>query len=123
MKLDPKSAFSGPFVHDARETSLLDFIENHRASLWHAARLLGGFESARLVDRCADLLVEQGRLTPRTRLMLEQIRSLLCLEWVDDVDLPFAGFFAMIDPSDPVVMDICLLSDGLNRALAVVDRA
>lgn len=123
MKLDPKSAFHGPAVHAPQSLTLHGFFALHRDRLWQAARLLGGYESTRLVDRCADLLERHEGVTARTRLMAGQILSLLSLERVHDQELPYMGFFAEIDPADPVVIDICLLCNGLEGALASAEGA
>lgn len=118
MKLDPKSAFSPEITQGIPADSVCSFISAHQEGLWHAARLLGGYESARLVDRCVELLAQDQRVRPRTAVMLSQILSLLSLDNVDDPDLPYVGFFAVIDPSDPVIEEICLLTDGLRHAMA-----
>lgn len=124
MKLDPKSAFSSDIVQEIPADPVLPFVVAHQEGLWHAARLLGGYESARLVDRCVELLLQEQRVTPRTAVMLRQILSVLSLDATDDPNLPYMGFFALIDPNDPVVEEICLLTDGLHHALAqLVDEA
>jgi hypothetical protein len=117
MKLDPKSVFSSDRIHEIPADPVLSFFNMNRDGIWHAVRLLGGYESARIVDRCAELLARECRVIPRTRIMLDQILSVLSLEETDDPDFPFMGCFAVIDPSDPVVEEICLLTDGLRDAL------
>jgi hypothetical protein len=121
MKLDPKTTFTPDPSHDILADPVLCFVAAHHEGLWHAARLLGGYESARLVDRCISLLVENGCVTPRTRIMLDQILTVLALDLVHDPDQPYMGFFAAIDPLDPVVEEICLLTDSLRHALARAD--
>lgn len=121
MKLDPKSTFSPELSQEIPTDALVSFVFEHHEGLWNAARLLGGFESARLVDRCAELLAGEGRLTSRTRTMLGQILSVLSLEQVEDPNLPYMWHFAVIDPLDPVVEEICLLTDELRDALERVD--
>ena len=117
MKLDPKSAFATDHSQTVLTDPVISFVSAHYEGLWHAARLLGGVEAARLVDRCTALLVQDRRVTPRTRIMLGQILAILGLDQVDDPDLPYGGYFAQIDPLDPVVEEICLLTDGLRDAL------
>ncbi|WP_185804714.1 hypothetical protein [Pontivivens nitratireducens] len=121
MGLESKTAFPRNIAQKIPADPILSFVSEHREGLWHAARLLGGYESARLVDRCVELLANDGRLTPRTWTMLGQILALLSLDYVDDPDLPYIGYFASIDPRDRVVEEICLLTDGLRRALENVD--
>jgi len=118
MKPDLKLAFSTDIAQEAPVDPVLSFISRHHEGLWHAARLLGGYESARLVDRCVEFLVQNRRVTPRSAIMLDQILAVLSLEHVHDENLPYMGFFALIDPCDPVVEEICLLADGLRHALA-----
>lgn len=117
MKPDPKFAFSTDITQEIPADPVLSFISARQEALWHAARLLGGYESARLVDRCIELLTLDRRVTTRTRFMLDQILALLSLEKVDDPDLPYMWHFAVIDPVDPVVEEICLLTDELRHAL------
>ena len=56
------------------------FVIQHHAALWHAARILGGYEHARLVDRLVEGLHSDPRLRKRGRIMLEQLVELLTLE-------------------------------------------
>lgn len=49
--------------------------------------------------------------------MLAELLSLLMLENVHDPERPEAGFFALIDPADPAIEEICLLTDGFRNAL------
>ncbi|TMV14585.1 hypothetical protein [Arenibacterium halophilum] len=109
------------FVRKDRVThpmnAILSFVSEHYEALWHAARLLGGYDSARLVDRCLERLTEDQTVTPRARIMLLQIMELLSLEQVDDPGQPYMGYFAAIDPCDPVVEEICLLTDQMREVL------
>lgn len=121
MKLDPNSTFTPDPTQDIPADPILVFIAAHQEGLWHAARLLGGYESARLVDRCVELLEQDRIVTPCTRIMLAQILAVLALDLVDDPNRPYMGYLALIDPLDPVVEEICLLTDGLRHALARAD--
>ncbi|WP_334061618.1 hypothetical protein [Limimaricola cinnabarinus] len=118
MKRDLKSDFSADIAQKVPVDPVLPFVSRNYEGLWHAARLLGGYESARLVDRCAELLAQDQCVSQRTRVMLDQILATLSLEHVHDENLPYMGFFAVIDPCDPAVEEICLLTDGLRQALA-----
>ena len=121
MKLDPRSIFSPDLAQDITADPILCYVSAHQEGLWHAARLLGGYESARLVDRCVEVLAQDRCVTPRTLVMLDQILALLSLDKVDDPNLPYMGYFALIDPLDPVVAEICLLTDRLRDALERAD--
>ncbi len=96
---------------------VLAFVSDHQVALWHAANLLGGFDYARLVDRLVDDLRRERRLTQRVRIRLDQVVALLTLEHVGDPERSESGHFASIDPCDPVVEEICVLSDGLRAAM------
>lgn len=117
MTMEPKSAFRGNKPQSAYPEPLLLYFTDHYEGLWHAAQRLGGCETARLVDRCAELLMHDQCLTRRTRIMLDQILSVLSFENVDHPELPYMEYFAAIDPLDPLVEEICLLTDGLRHAL------
>lgn len=97
---------------------VLKFFEKNQTALWHAARLLGGYESARLVDRCSAALEHDLAITNHIGIMLDQLLALLSLEKIKGADKPHMGFFVVIDPSDPVVEEICLLADGLRQSMA-----
>lgn len=118
MKHDKKTAFFPDFAREIPADPVLSFVSAHYDGLWHATRLLGGYESARLVDRCVTRLAQDRCVTQRTRVMLGQILAVLSLDKADDPDLPYMGYFAAIDSLDPVVEEICLLTDGLRHALA-----
>ncbi len=122
MKFDPKTTFTSAEPQEFSADPICTFVSAHYEGLWHAARLLGGYEAARLVDRFQDLLVLDGRLTSRTRLMLGQILAILSLEMVGNPESSYTAHFAAIDPLDPVVEEICLLTDGLREVLAHVDH-
>lgn len=117
MKMEPKSAFGGDKPQSASSEPVLLYFNAHYQGLWYAAHRLGGCETARLVDQCAELLMHDQCLTRRTRIMLDQILSVLSLENVDHPELPYMDYFAAIDPLDPLVEEICLLTDGLRHAL------
>ena len=117
MKFDPETTFTPDQSQGCPTDPILEFVSANYEGLWHSARLLGGYEAARLVDRCQDLLVADGVPTSRTRLMLSQILAILSLDAVGDPESPYAGYFAKISPCDPVVEEICLLTDGLRELL------
>lgn len=93
------------------------FIEEHQDALHHAAHLLGGKAGADIVHKISGALSRELAPSRRTAGLLKQLRDILFLERVDDPDRVESGFFAAIDPADPVVEDICLLADGLAQAL------
>jgi hypothetical protein len=93
------------------------YVAEHQAALWHAARFLGGYEAALLVDQLAAALQQDSRMTAGVRSVLGRLLSLLTLEHVHDVHRPEMAYFVTIDPADPAIEEICLLTDGLRSAL------
>lgn len=84
----------------------------------HPHRLIGVEDASARVERLAERLRKECRLIRSVRSMLDQLLVLLMLEHVHDPERAEAGYFALIDPADPVVEEICLLTDGLRHALA-----
>ena len=97
-------------------TPLYVFVQHHRQGLWHAAGLLGGKGGQRLVDEFITALAARPGLSPRAIRLLKRLLRLLSLEDVAVPDSVEAGCFAAIDPADPAVEEICLLTDGLREA-------
>lgn len=96
---------------------LQNFLSNYSNALTHAARLLGGSRGAKLVADLMDDLQRNPSLSRRGMRLAQQILDLLQLEHVGDPDREEAAYFAAIDPCDPVVSEICLLSDGFAAAV------
>ncbi|WP_292294422.1 hypothetical protein, partial [Marivita sp.] len=99
------------------DAPILSLIRNRHAELWHANRMLGGYEACRLVDNCAARLEDLQYVDDRAWIMLNQIHAILGLEETDDPGKPYMGFFAAIDPNDPIVEEICILTDELRTAM------
>lgn len=92
---------------------LLDNLKPMR----NAAEVLGGPEAAKRVSALAHELSEPVPLTSRIGRALEWLEGLLRLERVHDFDTVEAERFALLDPDDPVVVEICALTDGFTDAL------
>ncbi|WP_281968660.1 hypothetical protein [Roseovarius nanhaiticus] len=105
---------------DDRYLPIQQFFEEHSAALRNAARLLGGGEGISLVDEIVDALSRDDDLPRRTIGLLHELEDLLALEHVGDPDRSESEHFAAIDIFDPVVEEICLLTDGLNSAIAAL---
>ena len=93
------------------------YVHHNLDGLRHAARLLGGYDAMDLVDEIAEALRYDPKISRRTRTRLNTLGDLLRLENVGDPDRPEMGYFAVIDPNDPAVEEICLLTDGLEDAV------
>ena len=101
---------------------VLSLFAHKHSALWHSTRLLGGYEAARLVDRCVALLEQEHALNDRTCLMLKQILSILSLDEGAELNKHYMGFFAVIDPFDPVLEEIRLLRDELSFAIDEAEK-
>ncbi len=102
---------------------LRSYVASHFDGLWHAARLLGGYKAAQQVMSLAEALASGASPSRLTRRRIFELLDLLALENVGVPERVDMGFFAIIDPSDPVVEEICLLADGLSDAIGIWQRA
>jgi hypothetical protein len=99
------------------------FIDSHQDALYDAAALLAGGRGIHLVARIVDGMSDQEGLTMRTIRALNDLLHILALENVDDLTRPESHFFAAIDPSEPIVEEICLLTDELAAIISDMDIA
>ena len=97
------------------------FLSEHAPALAHAVRLLGGQRGGRLFSDLIDDLQRNPAVSRRGLRLAHQILDLLQLEHVDNPDREEGGYFTAIDPSDPVVTEICVLSDGFATALRAIE--
>lgn len=97
--------------------SLREFAGHHREGLLNAAKLLGGRTGIRVVHEALEGLASEPVLSRRTWACLTSLLELLSLEHVHDQHREESARFAAIDPCDPVVEEICALTDGLRDAL------
>ena len=102
---------------------LREFLSGHASALLHAAGLLGGAPARRRTSRLLLDIMSADHLTARIQREIVALRALLRLENVDNDTCRESGFFAMINPSDPVVEQICLLTDQLDHALRQIAAA
>ena len=99
---------------------LLLFLSTHRTGLENADALLDGPIAARRVRGMIDALsVPSPTITRWIGRELVALHRLLSLEDVANFDRPEAHFFSLIDPADPAVAEVCLLTDGLTDCLVV----
>lgn len=107
----------------AATRALLIFLAEHNEALQNAAVVLGGSWALRRAQHLMDHLLSSGELNRRARLDLVALHQVLTLQHVGDPDRIETMFFAGIDPADPMVEDICLLTDQLEDHLRAVDSA
>lgn len=97
-----------------------DFFAEQAEAIGNAAELLGGSPWRTRVNRLRAELAETRRLTRPIRAGLVTLHRLLTLQYVDDPDSDEVDYFAAINPADPIVEAICLLSDRLQDVLNAI---
>ena len=105
------------FDFPRQPTRLHSFLAEQGEGLQNAALLLGGRPWLRRVQRLIDEACSRPGVTRKTGRELRELRALLHLEHIHDIDRPEAAYFAELDPNEPYVEEICLLADGLDDAL------
>ena len=98
-------------------SALRQFFEEYQDGLATAAELLAGKRGRRVVNTIMEGLGLEGALTRVTWNALRDLLGILTLEHVHDDTRVEAMLFAQIDLADPVVEDICLLTDGFRNVL------
>lgn len=97
------------------------FVQEHYEALQNASFLIGG---ATALTRCQKLFEDLRQTSVLSRRLKRELCSLhMCISLQSDFpsDCDEYDFFLEIDPSDPIVEDICLLSDALFELLEYLD--
>ena len=92
------------------------FLTENLAALERAAEMLAGRRGVRLVARIEAALSDHSGTTPIAD-HVGEVLDILELEHVHVDGSVEAARFAEIDPASREVEEICLLTDGLHRAL------
>jgi len=100
-----------------REHAFRVYFQDNGEALGHAAVLLGGRRGARLINAVREALSHHRPFTRRLRRQLLELRNLLFLEYAYNDDWGDGTGFALLEPDDPIVPEICFLADGLEQAL------
>ena len=100
-----------------REHPFRAYFQDNDEALGHAAVLLGGRRGARLINVVREALSHHRPFTRRLRRQLLELRNLLFLEYAYNDDWGDGTGFALLEPDDPIVPEICFLADGLEQAL------
>lgn len=95
-----------------------EFLVAHCSALDNATFILGGAEAQKRFRRLLDDVTSSPLLTRRANRELDAIENLLSLRHVHEDDRIEAECFAAIDPSSPIVEEICALLDGLQSVRA-----
>ncbi|MCE6950707.1 hypothetical protein LAZ29_07175 [Cereibacter sphaeroides] len=98
------------------------FFDREQVALLAASDLLGGPSWRDRVMRLAARVAEATRATLLLRRELAALQRLLALDAVDDPDGDAAGCFAAINPADPVVHELCRLSEAFSEVLDALDN-
>ncbi|MDE3240929.1 MAG: hypothetical protein KGN33_18385 [Paracoccaceae bacterium] len=96
------------------------FLAEQAEAIRNAAFLLGGKPADRRYAQFICDVREAPAFTRHLRSELVALHQLLSLENVSDPEAPEAAFFAAIDPADPVVFDICQLTDAVYDLLVEI---
>jgi hypothetical protein len=97
----------------AHRSPVHEYVAQNWPALRNAAALLGGQRAAREADRLFDDLATQVTIGLHAKRRLERMIRRLKLD--DDI-VSEDVLLDLIDPSDPVVDELCLLCDGLRHA-------
>jgi hypothetical protein len=100
---------------------LKSLFQERADALSNAATLLAGSKGAALVFAIRDALQRNDHLGRGVKTALQRLLDILSLENVDDLSRDEAARFAAIDPGDPVVEEVCMLTDELRDALEYAD--
>ncbi|TCM76378.1 hypothetical protein [Rhodovulum steppense] len=111
-----------PMSSGSARTLLHEFVETHGDALRCAALLLSGRPGPRLVDDLAERLTREPIPGRKTLQAAGRLLALLSLENVHDDEGVEAGVFARLDPAEPYVEEICVLTDGFRDALRAVGQ-
>ncbi len=101
----------------AAEFAMLEFLQANREALHAAAELLGGPDGRKRVEGLFDDIPRAGLSARRVRRTLHALMALLSLDNTHVPESIECGCFAAIDPWDPRVEEICVLTDGLQDHL------
>lgn len=111
-------AFTKPAIQ-----ALFLFLSENNEGLQNAALVLGGGKALKRVQYLLDRLTLNQQLNRRACLDLVALHELFTLKYVGDPLRLETALFAEIDPMDPMVEEICLLTDGLEDHMRAVDAA
>ncbi len=97
----------------AKSSPVHDFVAENWPALRNAAALLGGQQAVQEADRLFDDLATHMTIGIHAKRRLERMMRRLEL---DDDSVSEHVLLNVIDPSDPIVDELCLLADGLRHA-------
>jgi hypothetical protein len=114
------NALSTFHLHEATRvhpTPIHAFVEQNWPALRNAAELLGGRRAIQEVERLFDDLSRSLKIGIHAQRRIDRLVRLLEL---DDEVVSDNYWVHCINPTDPIVAELCLLLDGLKHAQAAV---
>ena len=112
----PQSSKSTRVTQEAW-SALHHLFHEKREGLKSAAILLAGARGGRLVDDLSMRLADDRELSRSALHLAGNLLDVLALEFVHDFEREEAMLFAQIEPGDPRVDEICLLTEELHEAI------
>ncbi|WP_424940105.1 hypothetical protein [Aliiroseovarius sp. S253] len=100
--------------------ALLIFLYDRYEAVQNAAFLLGGREALKRVQHLVEHLRTTRQLNRHTKIDLIEIHKVLSLQYVGDPQKVETSLFADLEPDDPVVEEICVLTDELTTHLEAI---
>lgn len=104
-------------------TSIRAFMASHSEAVQNAAYLLGGQPALRKAQSLLDEIASSLVMTRRLAHKLLDLHALLTLQNVHRGDTVEAACFADLEPSSPIVEDICVLCDELEEEMHKMENA
>ena len=99
------------------ETGPRSFFEARYDALASGAAVFASRKGARIVEESRSGLEQPGPTSRWMAARLLKLFDILALRNVHDDESEEASRFASIDPADPIVEDLCPLTDELRQAL------
>ena len=96
---------------------LQTFLCSNQKPLTRAAHLIAGSADVACINQLVDATARPGPLDATACRQVKRLLGILSLEHVHDDNRPEASFFAAINPADPFVETICMLTGGLRSAI------
>ncbi len=97
------------------------FAYHHDQALQSASFVLAGQFAMKRTQSLLDEIRNASEMTRRLQHGIVELHKLLSLYHVHDENRIEAAYFAELDPGDPYVEEICLLTDALTEVLHRID--
>ena len=98
-----------------------NFTYQHDQALQSASLVLAGQFALKRTQSLLDEIRSANAMTRRLQSGIVELHKLLSLYYVHDENRIEAAYFADLDPGDPYVEEICLLTEALTELLYRID--